>query len=100
MNNIIDDKVKDVIDIIKNMDVKNKLRLGICMSSSIYTNLRYKKAHIYNVFDKRLKEIDSEYLTSYVNMRKYHIILFVMAKIMEMNNQEQSQVAMYLYNSI
>ena len=70
------------------------------MSSSIYTNLRYKKAHIYNVFDKRLKEIDSEYLTSYVNMRKYPIILFVMAKIMEMNNQEQSQVAMYLYNSI
>ena len=100
MNNIIDDKVKDVIDIIKNMDVKNKLRLGICMSSSIYTNLRYKKVHIYNVFDKRLKEIDSEYLTSYVNMRKYPIILFVMAKIMEMNNQEQSQVAMYLYNSI
>ena len=100
MNNIIDDKVKDVIDIIKNMDVKNKLRLGICMSSSIYTNLRYKKAHIYNVFDKRLKEIDSEYLTSYVNMRKYPIILFVMAKIMEMNNQEQSQVAMYFYNSI
>ena len=100
MNNIIDDKVKDVIDIIKNMDVKNKLRLGICMSSSIYTNLRYKKAHIYNVFDKRLKEIDSEYLTSYVNMRKYPIILFVMAKTMEMNNQEQSQVAMYLYNSI
>ena len=100
MNNIIDDKVKDAIDIIKNMDVKNKLRLGICMSSSIYTNLRYKKAHIYNVFDKRLKEIDSEYLTSYVNMRKYPIILLVMAKIMEMNNQEQSQVAMYLYNSI
>ena len=100
MNNIIDDKVKDAIDIIKNMDVKNKLRLGICMSSSIYTNLRYKKAHIYNEFDKRLKEIDSEYLTSYVNMRKYPIILFVMAKIMEMNNQEQSQVAMYLYNSI
>ena len=100
MNNIIDDKVKDAIDIIKNMDVKNKLRLGICMSSSIYTNLRYKKAHIYNVFDKRLKEIDSEYLTSYVNMRKYPIMLFVMAKIMEMNNQEQSQVAMYLYNSI
>lgn len=100
MNNIIDDKVKDVIDIIKNMDVKNKLRLGICMSSSAYTDLRYKKAHIYNVFDKRLKEIDSEYLTSYVNMRKYPIILFVIAKIMEMNNQEQSQIAMYLYNRI
>ena len=100
MNNIIDDKVKNVIDIIKNMDVKNKLRLGICMSSSAYTNLKYNKPHIYSVFDKRLKEIDNEYLTSYVNMRKYPIILFVMAKIMEMTGTEQNQIAMYLYNCI
>ena len=100
MNNIIDGKVKDVIDIIKNMELKNKLRLGICMSSSAYTNLKYNKAHIHSIFDKRLKEIDNEYLASYVNMRKYPSILFVMAKIMEMNNQEQSQVAMYLFNSI
>ena len=100
MNNIIDDKVKNVIDIIKNMDLKNKLRLGVCISSSTYTNLMYNKALIHSIFDKRLKEIDNEYLASYVNMRKYPTILFVMSKIMEMNNQEQSQVAMYLYNSI
>lgn len=100
MNNIIDDKVRDVIDIIKNMDLKNKLRLGVCISSSAYTNLKYNKAHIHSIFDKRLKEIDNEYLVSYVNMRKYPILLFIMAKIMEMNNQEQNQVAMYLYNSI
>ena len=100
MDNIIDNKVKNVIDIINNMDLKNKLRLGVCMSSSAYTNLRYNKAHIYSVFDKRLKEIDNEYLTSYVNMRKYPIILFVMAKIMEMNSAEQNQITMYLYNNI
>ena len=100
MDNNINDKVKNVIDIVKNMDVKNKLRLGVCMSSSAYTNLKYNKAHIHSAFDKKLKEIDSEYLTSYVNMRKYPTILFAMAKIMEMNNQEQNQVAMYLYNSI
>ena len=100
MNNIIDDKVKDVIDIIKNMDLKNKLRLGVCMSSSAYTNIKYNKAHIHSIFDKRLKEIDNEYLVSYVNMRKYPTILYVMAEIMEMNNQEQNQIAMYLYNSI
>ena len=100
MNNIIDDKLKDVIDIIKNMDLKNKLRLGICMSSSAYTNLKYNKAHIHSIFDKRLKEIDNEYLTSYVNMRKYPTILFVMSKIMEMNYNEQNQIAMYLYNNI
>ena len=98
--NIIDDKAKDVIDIIKNMDLKNKLRLGVCMSSSAYTNLKYNKAHIHSVFDKRLKEIDNEYLVGYVNMRKYPIILIVMTKIMEMNNQEQNQIAMYLYNNI
>jgi hypothetical protein len=100
MDNIIDDKVKNIIDIIKNMDLKNKLRLGVCMSSSAYTNLKYNKAHIHSMFDKRLKEIDNEYLVSYVNMRKYPTILFVMSKIMEMNNQEQNQVAMYLINAI
>ena len=100
MDNIIDDKIKNVIDIIKNMDLKNKLRLGVCMSSSAYTNLKYNKAHIHSIFDKKLKEIDNEYLVSYVNMRKYPKILFIMAKIMEMNNQEQNQIAMYLYNSI
>ena len=100
MDNNINDKVKDVIDIIKNMDLKNKLRLGVCMSSSAYTNLKYNKAHIHSIFDKRLKEIDNEYLVSYVNMRKYPTILFAMAKIMEMNNNQQNQVAMYLYNNI
>ena len=100
MDNIIDDKVKNIIDIIKNMDLKNKLRLGVCMSSSAYTNLKYNKAHIHSMFDKRLKEIDNEYLVSYVNMRKYPTILFVMSKIMEMNKQEQNQVAMYLINAI
>ena len=100
MDNNINDKVKDVIDIIKNMDLKNKLRLGVCMCSSAYTNLKYNKAHIHSIFDKRLKEIDNEYLTSYVNMRKYPTILFVMAKIMEMNTAEQNQIAMYLINAI
>ncbi len=98
--NIIDNRVKDVIDIIKNMDLKNKLRLGVCMSSSAYTNLKYNKAHIHSIFDKRLKEIDNEYLASYINMRKYPTIIFAMSKIMEMNNNQQNQVAMYLYNNI
>ena len=98
--NIIDDKVKNVISIIKDMDLKNKLRLGLCISSSAYTNLKYNKAHIYSIFDKKLKEIDNEYLTIYVNLRKYPTILFAMAKIMEMNNNQQNQIAMYLYNNI
>ena len=100
MKNIIDNKVKDVIDIIKNMELKNKLRLGICMSSSAYINLKYNKAHIHSIFDKRLREIDNEYLLSYINMRKYPTILFIMSRLMEMNNVQQNQIALYLYNSI
>lgn len=95
-----DKKVSDIIAIIKNMDLKNKLRLGVCMSSSTYTKVNYNKAHIHSVFDKKLKEIDNDYSVSYVNMRKYPIILFIMARIMEMNNKEQNQIAMYLFNSI
>lgn len=95
-----DEKVYNVISIIKDMDLKNKLKLGICMSSSAYTSLKYNKAHIFSVFDKKLKLIDNEYLVSYVNIRKYPILLYVMAKIMEMNNNQQNQIALYLLNSI
>ena len=70
------------------------------MCSIAYTNLKYNKTHIHSIFDKRIKEIDNEYLTSYVNIRKYPTILFAMAKIMEMNNNQQNQIAMYLYNNI
>ena len=70
------------------------------MSSSAYTDMRYNKAHIHSVFDKKLKQTDNEYFVSYVNMRKYPTILFVMAKIMEMNNNQQNQIAMYLYNCV
>ena len=94
------EKVNNVISIIKDMDLKNKLRLGLCISSSSYINLEYNKAHIYSIFDKKLKEFDKEYLTSYVNMRKYPQVLFIMSKIMEMNNAEQNKVAMYLINCL
>ena len=93
-------KVNEVIEIIDRMDIKDKLRVGICLSSSSYTNLKYNKSHIHSLFDKKLKEIDNEYLTSYVNMTKYPQVLFVKAKLMEMNNTEQNKVAMYLINNI
>ena len=94
------EKVNEVIEIINKMDIKDKLRVGVCMSESAYTKLKYNKANIHSVFDKKLKEIDNEYLVSYINMRKYPQVLFGMAKIMEMNNAEQNKVVMYLYNSI
>ena len=93
-------KVNEVIEIINKMDIKDKLRVGVCMSESAYIKLKYNKSHIHSKFDNELKKIDKDYLTSYINMRKYPQVLFVMAKIMEMNNAEQNKIAMYLYNNI
>ena len=93
-------KVDAVIDIINDMELKDKLRLGVCMSTSSYTNLLYNKNELNKLFDNKLKEIDEEYRTSYVNMSKYKIVMIVMAKIMEMDEEEQNQVVMYLNNNI
>lgn len=47
------------------MDIKNKLRLGICMFSSSYVNTSYNKAQIFNKMDAKLKEIDKKYIISF-----------------------------------
>lgn len=94
------DKVKYLIDMINDMDIKNKLRLAICMSDSSYTNLKYDKTEMYKYFDNMLKEIDKEYRTTLVNFAKYHLIMFAMAKIMEMTKEQQNQTALYLFNNI
>lgn len=94
------EKVKYLIDMINDMDIKNKLRFAICMSDSGYTNLKYDKPEMYKYFDTILKEIDEEYRTTLVNFAKYKLIMFVMAKIMEMTKEDQNQVALYLFNSI
>ena len=94
------EKVNYLIDMINDMDLTNKLRLAICMSNSICTNLKYDKTEMYKYFDSLLKEIDIEYRTTLVNFAKYHLIMFAMAKIMEMEKEEQNQVTFYLFNSI
>ena len=93
-------KVKYLIDMINDMDLTNKLRLAICMSDSRYTNLKYDKTEMYIKFDNMLKEIDDEYRTTLINFAKYHLIMFAMAKIMEMTQEEQNQIALYLFNCI
>lgn len=47
-----------------------------------------------------LKEIDAEYRTTLINFGKYKIVMFAMAKPMEMKKTEQNKVALYLFNSI
>lgn len=93
-------KVKYLIDMINDMDLTNKLRLAICMSDSSYTNLKYDKTEMYIKFDNMLKEIDDEYRTTLINFAKYHLIMFAMAKIMEMTKEEQNQVILFLFNTI
>ena len=95
------DKVNHVIDMIKDMDLENKLRLAICMCDNCsYTNLEYDKKEIYKHFDKMLKEINKEYRTTTINFANYPYIIFVSAKIMEMSSTQQNKVALYLFNMI
>ena len=95
-----ENKVEDVINIIKDMDTKDKLRLGICLTTSNWANILFNKTEMYEKFDTMLKEVDEEYRTTLINFAKYPLIMFVMAKIMEMTKEEQNQVFLYLFNSI
>ena len=94
------DKVKYLIDMINDMDIKDKLRLAICMSQSDWTGLIYNTKENFEKFDNMLKSIDEEYRTTLINFTKYHLIMFAMAKIMEITKEEQNQVALYLFNCI
>lgn len=93
-------KVKYLIDMINNMDIKDKLRLAICMSQSKWSGLIYNTKKYYEKFDSMLKDIDEEYRTTLINFGKYKIVMFSMAKLMEMETTEQNKVALYLFNSI
>ncbi len=93
------EKVKFLINMINDMDIKDKLRLAIRMSDSTYTNIKYNKSEMYKNFNSQLKEIDEEYKTTIINFNKYPIINFAMAKIMEMSKEEQNQVALYIFNN-
>ena len=95
-----EDKVKNVINIIKDMNIKDKLRLGICLTTSDWANILYNKAEMYEKFDTMLKEVDEEYKTTLINFAKYKIVMFTMAKIMEMQEIERNKVALYLFNCV
>ena len=95
-----ENKVEDVINIIKDMDTKDKLRLGICLITSNWANILYNKKEMYEKFDTMLKEIDEEYKTTLVNFAKYKIVMFTMAKIMEMEETERNKIILYLYKSL
>ena len=93
-------KVENVINIIKELDTKDKLRLGICLTTSDWANILYNKTEMYEKFDTMLKEIDEEYRTTLVNFAKYKIVMFTMAKIMELEQAERNKIVLYLFNCL
>ena len=94
------DKVNYLIDMINNMDIKDKLRLAICMSQDEWSGLIYNTKENYEKFDSMLKNIDEEYRTTIINFGKYKLVMFAMAKLMEMETTAQNKVALYLFNNI
>ena len=98
--NMESEKVKYLIYMINDMDIKDKLRLAICMSQSEWAGLIYNTKENYEKFDSMLKSIDEEYRTTLMNFGKYKLVMFAMARLMEMKTPEQNKVAMYLFNCI
>ena len=94
------EKVKYLTDMINNMHIKDKLRLAICMSQSKWSELIYNTKEYYEKFDNMLKDVDEEYRTTLIDFGKYKLVMFAMAKLMEIKTIEQNKVALYLFNII
>lgn len=82
------------------MNTKDKLRLGICLTTSDWANILYNKTEMYEKFDTMLKEVDEEYRTTLINFAKYKLVMFTMAKIMEMEQIQRNKVILFLFNSV
>ncbi len=54
---------------------------------------------MYEKFDAMLKEIDEEYRTALINFEKYKLVMYTMAKIMEMKQTERNKIVLYLINN-
>ena len=67
---------------------------------SNYTNIKKQLAEKKKKLDAMLKEVDEEYRTTIINFAKYKLVMFAMAKLMEMETTEQNKVVLYLFNNI
>ena len=87
------DKVNFLINMIDNMNIKDRLRLAVRMTESNFCSIEYDRRKMFKHFDKLLEEIDRDYKNFSVMGVEYKIIAFAVAKIMEMTIAEQNQVA-------
>ena len=94
------ENVKDLINTINKMNIKDKLKLAICMSQDKWAGLKYNTKENYEEFNNMLKIIDEEYRKTHVNMAKYKYIMLIEAKLMVLPPELQNQIALYLFNNI
>lgn len=87
----------EIIDYIKRMNEKDRLKLAIRINETVYTNIDYDKKEMFEKFDTRLKEIDEDYRI-YQNIPKH--ILMIVARLTELSKDEQNKIGMYLFNTI
>ena len=97
---MINEQTNKMIDVIRTMSEKYKLRLALCLADSNMSSISYNKKEMLKMADIKLREIDEEYRTTYVNMRKYGSVLLTTAMIIELAPEEQNQIMIYLQNSI
>lgn len=96
---MINEQTDKIIDILKTMEEKDKLRHAIALCDSNFSNVNFDKKEMLSRADERLRETDEEYRTTIVNFSKYKLVTYTMAKIMELDDQEQNKVALVLFNS-
>jgi len=95
---MINEHTGKMINMIKTMSEKDKLRLAICLADSNMSSISYDKKEMLKMADSRLREIDEEYRTTYVNMRKCVSVSLTTSMITELPLEEQNQIVMYLLN--
>lgn len=88
---------KEIIDYIKSMNEKDRLKLAIRLSETDYSNIAYNKKELFEKFDTRLKELDENYRK---NLDIPKLILMIVARITELKKEEQNQIALYLIRYI
>lgn len=93
-----ENKVNDLIEFIKEIDMKDKLKLEIKICESICSNISYNKTEMLEYFYPLLEKLDEDYKKFPVINSKY--IIYMMAKFTKMNCQEQNRIALYLFNII
>ena len=85
--------IKEIIDYIKSMNEKDRLKLSIRLSETAYSNLDYDKKELFKKFDTKLKAIDEEYRMN-LSIPKY--ILMIVARITELNKEDQNTIGLCL----